>query len=172
MDNRVLVVYASKYGATAEIAEKITQVLRQAGLHTDVSLVDRVRDLTPYRAVVLGSAVYAGKWRKEAEKFLRANEKPLGERRVWLFSSGPTGKGDPGELTRGWRFPATLQIIADRIKPKDIALFHGSVDVNKLNFIEKQMLTNVNALTGDYRDWQAITSWAISIADSLRSSAS
>ena len=31
-DGQVLVAYATKYGATAEIAEKIGQVLRQAGL--------------------------------------------------------------------------------------------------------------------------------------------
>src|SRR5512139_4273314 len=115
MDNQVLVVYASKYGATAEIAEKIAQVLRQAGLHTDVSVAGRVKDLTPYKAVVLGSAVYIGKWRKEAEKFLQANEKALVERQVWLFSSGPMGQGDPVELTKGWRFPTGLQPIVDRI---------------------------------------------------------
>jgi menaquinone-dependent protoporphyrinogen oxidase len=58
MDIRVLVAYATKYGATAEIAEKMGQVLRQAGLQTDVLPADRVGDLAPYRAVVLGSAVY------------------------------------------------------------------------------------------------------------------
>jgi menaquinone-dependent protoporphyrinogen IX oxidase len=36
MNTQVLVAYATKYGATAEIAEKIGQVLRQAGLRTDV----------------------------------------------------------------------------------------------------------------------------------------
>ena len=73
MNTQVLVVYATKYGATAEIAEKIGQVLRQAGLRTDVLPADGVSDLTPYKAVVLGSAVYIGKWRKEAVKFLQAN---------------------------------------------------------------------------------------------------
>jgi menaquinone-dependent protoporphyrinogen oxidase len=60
MDIQVLVAYATKYGATAEIAEKIGQVLHQAGLRTDVLPADRVSDLTPYNAVVLGSAVYVG----------------------------------------------------------------------------------------------------------------
>jgi len=172
MEDQVLVVYATKYGATAEIAEKIAQVLRQAGLQTDVFPADRVRDLTPYRAIVLGSAVYVGKWRKEAENFLQANEKALVERQVWLFSSGPTGKGDAAELVQGWRFPVALQPIADRIQPRDIAVFHGSANVKKLNFIEKQMLNTVKAPLGDFRDWEAITSWALSIADDLRQAAS
>jgi menaquinone-dependent protoporphyrinogen oxidase len=171
MDNQVLVAYATKYGATAEIAEKMGQVLRQAGLRTDVLPTDRVSDLTPYKAVVLGSAVYIGKWRKEAAKFLQANEKMLAERQVWLFSSGPTGEGDPVELTKGWRFPKAQQPIADRIQPRDIAIFHGDVNTKKLNFIERWMIKNVKAPVGDFRDWEAITSWATAIADVLKEAA-
>jgi menaquinone-dependent protoporphyrinogen oxidase len=172
MDNQVLVAYATKYGATAEIAEKMGQVLRQAGLRTDVLPTDRVSDVSPYNAVVLGSAVYIGRWRKEAATFLKANEKALAERLVWLFSSGPTGERDPVELTQGWRFPKALQPIADRIRPRDIAVFHGAVDVGKLNFIEKWMLKNVKAPSGDFRDWDAITSWATAIADELKEAVS
>jgi menaquinone-dependent protoporphyrinogen oxidase len=168
MDTRILVAYATKYGAAAEIAEKIGQVLRQAGLRADVLPANRVSDLTPYQAVVLGSAVYIGQWLKEAATFLKANEKALAERPVWLFSSGPTGQGDPVALTQGWRFPKSLQLIADRIHPRDIAIFHGAVNTEKLNFIEKWMLKNVKAPAGDFRDWDAITSWATAIADALK----
>ncbi len=171
MDKQVLVAYATKYGATAEIAEKIGQVLRQAGLGADVLPADPGLDrgnLRAYQAVVLGSAVYIGQWRKEAARFLKANEEVLAERPVWLFSSGPTGDGDPVELTQGWRFPGKLQPIADRIQPRDIAVFHGSVDVNKLNRIERWMLKNVGSPVGDFRDWEAITSWARAIADELQ----
>ena len=94
MDSQVLVTYAAKYGATAEIADKIGQVLSQAGLRTDVLPADRVSDLHSYKAVVLGSAVYIGRWRKQAARFLKANEKVLAEQLLWLFSSGPThGQG-------------------------------------------------------------------------------
>jgi menaquinone-dependent protoporphyrinogen oxidase len=168
MDIQVLVAYATKHGATAEIAEKIGQVLRQAGLRTDVLPTDRVSDLTPYRAVVLGSAVYIGRWRKEAAGFLKANEKVLAEQLVWLFSSGPTGEGDPVELTKGWHFPKALQPIADRIRPRDIAVFHGVLNTKKLNLVEKWMIKNVKAPLGDFRDWEAITSWAMAIADVLK----
>jgi len=168
MNTQVLVTYATKYGATAEIAEKIGQVLRQAGLHTDVLPVDRVSNLSSYKAVILGSAVYMGGWRKEATKFLKTNEKVLADQLVWLFSSGPTGMGNPVELTEGWHFPKALQPIADRIKPRDIAVFHGAIHKQKLNFIEKWMLNNVKAPLGDFRDWDAITSWATVIADVLK----
>jgi len=168
MDKQVLVAYATKYGATAEIAEKIGAVLRQADLSADVLPADRVGDLSAYEAVVLGSAVYIGQWRRQAVRFLQANETVLAGKPVWLFSSGPTGEGAPVELLQGWRFPAKLQPIADRIGPRDIAVFHGAADANKLNFIEKWMMKNVKAPAGDFRDWEAITAWARAIAEELQ----
>jgi menaquinone-dependent protoporphyrinogen oxidase len=168
MDKQVLVAYATKYGATAEIAEKIGQVLRQAGLRADILPADQVGNLSAYKAVILGSAVYIGQWRKEAAKFLKANEAALTGQPVWLFSSGPSGEGDPVELLQGWQLPAKLQPIADRIQPRDIAVFHGAVDMDKLNFIEKWMLKNVKAPAGDFRDWNTIAAWATAIANVLQ----
>ena len=167
MDKKVLVTYGTKYGATAEIAERIGEVLSQAGLQTDVLPADRVGDLSGYGAVVLGSGVYIGQWRKEAAKFLKANETALAGKPVWLFSSGPPGEGDPVELLQGWQFPGKLQPVADRIGPRDVAIFHGAVDVNKLNFLERWMLKNVQSPVGDYRDWEAISAWATAIAEEL-----
>jgi menaquinone-dependent protoporphyrinogen oxidase len=168
MDKIVLVAYATKHGATAEIAEKIGEVLRQAGVSADVVPADRVDDVSTYQAVVLGSAVYMGQWRKEAAKFLTANEGVLAERPVWLFSSGPTGEGDPLELMEGWHFPGKLQPVADRIKPRDITAFHGATNEDELNFVEKRMLKMVKAPAGDFRDWEAITAWAEAIARELQ----
>jgi menaquinone-dependent protoporphyrinogen oxidase len=168
MGSKVLVVYGSKYGATGEIAGKIGEVLREAGLGVDVSAAERIRDVTPYSAVVLGSAVYIGSWRKDAETFLKVHEQELAGLPVWLFSSGPTGEGDPVALTNGWRFPGKLLPVAERIKPRDIALFGGMADEAKLNFIEKFMLKNVKAPAGDFRSWGAITAWAKGIAEALQ----
>ena len=168
MQTRVLVAYASKYGATAEIAEKIGEVLREGGLRADVRPADQVSDVSAYQAVVLGSAVYVGRWRKQAANFLRANEQTLSERPVWLFSSGPTGEGDPVELLKGWRIPGGLEPVADRIKPRDIAVFHGAVFPEKLNFIQRWMIKNVKSPVGDFRDWDAIASWADGIAAALK----
>jgi menaquinone-dependent protoporphyrinogen oxidase len=167
MNKKVLVTYATKYGATAEIADKIGEVLREAGLSTDVLPVKEVEDLTPYTAVILGSAVYIGRWRKEAVKFMEKNEGALAERDVWIFSSGPTDEGDPEELVKGWTLPEKLEPVAGRIQPHDIAVFHGELDPEKMNFIERTMIKNIKVPTGDYRDWEMIGNWATAVAETL-----
>jgi menaquinone-dependent protoporphyrinogen oxidase len=168
MKGLVLVAYATKYGATAGIAEKIGQVLVEAGVGAEVLPAEGVDDLASYTAVVLGSAVYAGQWRKQAAEFLQANEKALAQRPIWIFSSGPTGRGDPVELMNGWRFPKPLQPVADRIRPRDVALFHGVIDLEKLNFAEKMIIKGLKAPLDDFRDWDAITAWAQAIAEDLK----
>ena len=168
MNGRILVTYASQYGATREIAEKIGQGLRQAGLSADVLPVNSVRDLTPYVAVILGSAVYVGKWQKEAERFLQANAAALATRPVWLFSSGPTGEGDPVALLDGWRLPAALQPVADRIRPRDVAVFHGCINPDKVNFIERTAVKALKKPFGDFRDWGAIAAWTNTITGALQ----
>lgn len=169
MNRHILVTYASKYGATKEIAEKIGEVIRQAGLQVDVLPVKGIHDLTSYRAVILGCAVYIGKWLKEAGEFLKVNEKSLAERPLWLFSSGPTGNGDAVALLGGWQLPSDQQPIIDRIQPHNIAVFHGYINPDKVNVIEKWSIQNlVKKPFGDFRDWDAITSWATSIADTLK----
>jgi len=169
MNKRNLITYSTKYGATKEIAEKIGEVLRQADLQVDVLSVKSVRDFTPYGAVILGCAVYIGKWLKEAGQFLKANEKNLTERPLWLFSSGPTGEGNPVDLLEGWQVPADQQPIVDRIQPRNIAVFHGNINLDRVNFIEKWAVKSlVKKPFGDFRNWDAITAWGVSIAGALK----
>jgi menaquinone-dependent protoporphyrinogen oxidase len=169
MNGKILVSYASKYGATQEIAEKIGGTLQKAGLQVDVKPVASVQGLDQYQATILGSAIYIGKWQKEAVVFLQTNEKTLAGRPFWLFSSGPTGTGDPVELLDGLRVPVALQPVVDRIHPSDITVFHGFINPEKLNFMEKFAIKNiVKKPMGDFRDWDAIVAWANTVADALK----
>lgn len=168
MEQRVLVAYASKYGSTQDIAEAIGRTLREAGFQADVARCKDVKDLSPYTAVVLGSAVYIGRWRREAADFLRYSEATLAKLPVWLFSSGPTGEGDLEDLMHGWHFPEALEPIAERIAPRDIAVFHGALDRSKLNPFDAFIIRTVKAPTGDFRDLDAVAAWAQRIARSLQ----
>jgi menaquinone-dependent protoporphyrinogen oxidase len=168
MENKILIAYASKYGSTKEIAEKIGEMLKQEGLQADVLPVKSVKNPAAYKNMVLGVAMYIGMWRKEAVNFLKANEKLLAERKVWIFATGPSGKGDPKELLKGVIVPNRVKQVIDRIKPQDVAAFHGSLDVKKMNPFEKWIIKNVKAEMGDFRDWDAINKWAKGIMEAVK----
>jgi len=168
MDDTILVTYASRNGATGEIAERIGAVLRQADLAVAVLPVDEVRSPEAYRAVILGSAVYIGSWRKEAVKFLETHAASLAERPVWLFSSGPTGEGDPVALVEGKILPDGLKPLVEQIQPRDIAVFHGNIDPQRIGFLERAVIKNMKKPFGDFRDWEQIKQWAGRVAAALQ----
>ncbi len=166
--DRVLVAYGTKHGATAEIAQAIGRTLRAAGLEVDTLSARRVRSLEPYRAVVLGSAVYAGRWRRDALRTLRRPE--LRDRDVWLFSSGPVGetKGDPEQVERLTK-PPRVQRIATDIGAREHVVFGGMV-AEDAGFIRKKMARNIPPELRDRRDWEAIEAWGEKIAAALTAS--
>jgi menaquinone-dependent protoporphyrinogen oxidase len=96
----------------------------------------------------------------------------LSRRWVWLFSSGPTGLGDPAALAHGWLLPKDLQSTADRIAPRDVALFGGKIQAeqfadDQLGVLQRTVLKVVHPPLGDYRDWATIRAWASSISRSM-----
>lgn len=165
---RVLVAYATKHNSTAEIAGVIgEELLDSCALDVDVRSVEDVGNIYLYDAVILGSAIYGGHWQPSAIDFLKQHENELSQRPVWIFSSGPTGEGDPTTLAKGWAFPDTVQSTVEHIKPRDVMMFHGNLDGATLNFFERSVVKVVQAPTGDFRDWEMIQNWAITISKTL-----
>jgi len=160
---KLLITYASKYGSTAEIADVIGKELRKRNYEVEIKPVEEVASLAEYDGFVIGSALYAGGWIKSAADFLRQYQEQLAGRPVWLFSSGPTGEGDPNAIMDGWTFPEDLEPVREAIQPQEVILFHGQIDPDRLNFAEKMIIKSVKATVGDFRDWLVIRGWARSI---------
>ncbi len=160
----VLVTVASKHGATAEIGEIIARVLRDAGHAVTTTAPELVTDLRAYDAVVLGSAVYAGRWLGAARDVAERHADELAERPTWLFSSGPIG--DPplpdGDAPEG-------MALAERLGARDHRTFAGRLDRDRLGFVERTVTRALRAPDGDFRDWEAVRSWADGIAAVLPS---
>ena len=161
---KTLVTYASKYGGTEEIAQKITHVLEEHGFTVDLEPVNQVRSIENYQIVILGSGVYIGGWIRSAVKFIKRFSDELENKNFWIFSSGPTGNGDPVDLLDGWKFPPKIQPDLSKSAPNGTAVFHGVLIPEKLNFLHRWMIKNVETPTGDFRDWDMITAWAKEIA--------
>jgi menaquinone-dependent protoporphyrinogen oxidase len=168
----VLVAYASRYGATQQIAERIAATLRANGLDAEARPVKAAGDLAGYDAFVVGSAVYYGSWRKDAAEFVRRNQGILAERPVWLFSSGPVGARTADDQGRGAREAAVPKEIAafeETLTPREHRVFFGKLDRGALGFLDR-LVTGLPAFPGaegDFRNWTDIESWAQDIARAL-----
>jgi menaquinone-dependent protoporphyrinogen oxidase len=159
----VLVAYASKHGSTSGIAEAIAGALVDHDVKAEAKSVDTVEDLGPYEAVVLGSAVYAGSWMKDAVWFAERHGTDLARMPVWLFSSGPLGDDVKDHEEQPRQLPELRRTIA----PRDHRVFFGALDTSVLGFAERMIAKAVKAPTGDFRDWDAIRGWAEQIAEEL-----
>lgn len=160
---KVLVTASSRHGATAEIAERIGETLVAAGLDADVRPPEAVTSVTEYDAVIVGSAVYAGRWLEGARSLVERESGALRTRLVWLFSSGPLG--DPPKPEEG---PEELGLLGEATHAIEHRVFAGKSDTAGLGFVERAIVAVVKAPTGDYRPWAEITDWATQIARTLR----
>lgn len=159
----IWVVFASKHGATEGIARHIAERLRASG--REVELLPAGSDEGPGtpEAVVLGSAIYAGSWMKEALAFADRHAGTLAGVPVWLFSSGPLGEEVEDEEPQ----PRQLPDLEAALSPRGHRMFFGALDRSKLGFAERMVVKAVNAPDGDYRDWDAIAAWADEIESAL-----
>jgi menaquinone-dependent protoporphyrinogen oxidase len=167
----VLVVYASKHGATKGIAERLAETLTAAGQDAEARPVQAAGGLAGHEAFVVGSAVYMRHWMEEACEFVRRNRTLLADRPVWLFSSGPLG----GEATDAQgrdlavvAEPTEIAEFREAIAPREHRVFFGALDVGKLGISQRLLrkLPAARALLpeGDFRDWAEVEAWAGAIA--------
>lgn len=160
---RILVSVASKHGSTTQIGEVIGSTLQDKGFAVDIVPPGAVDSLADYDAVILGSAVYMGRWRVPARDFAIRFRDELAKRPVWLFSSGPVG--DPSsKLSRSLDpEPAEIATIRHDIGPRDHHVFAGKLDPHA------RSLTRLlfRGVSGDFRDWDEVTRWAAGIAEQL-----
>jgi menaquinone-dependent protoporphyrinogen oxidase len=164
----VLVTWASKHGATSDIAAALARDLqecaagRAGGVVACAVPVQQRPDPTGFDAVVLGSAVYVGRWREEARHYAAEYTAALRRRPVWLFSSGPIGHPPfpSGE-------PYDTEPLSHTLAARGHRVFPGRLDTRLLTFGERAMVTAMRAPEGDSRDWAAIELWAEEIAVAL-----
>ncbi|MFD4560125.1 flavodoxin domain-containing protein [Streptomyces sp. NPDC058469] len=162
MPTSVLVAYGTTNGSTAQIAEAVTEVLRKEGLAADLLPARSVVDVTAYGAVVVGSGLYAGRWHRDARRFVSRHSRQLAERPLWFFSSGPL---DASASERDIPPVHGVRRAMTRLGARDHATFGGCLEEGAKGRIAQSIVRNGKG--GDFRDFGAIEAWAARIADEL-----
>ncbi|AXE24241.1 flavodoxin [Streptomyces globosus] len=159
---RVLVAYGTKHGATAGIAEEIGRTLREDGFEAVVLPASDVGDVRDFDAVVLGGAVYAGRWSDKAKRCAERNAESLRHRPVWLFSSGPLDRSaEERDIPPAPAVARQMQLIGAR----EHMTFGGSVTARTPGLLARSMLRQGKG--GDYRNPERIRNWAHHISAEL-----
>jgi menaquinone-dependent protoporphyrinogen oxidase len=166
---KVLIVVASRHGATTGIASALADELRHDGHTADIVNTTDAPPPMGYDAVVVGSAVYIGKWLKPAREYLERHQLELSNLPVWLFSSGPAGEAAPQAKDD----PEHISELVKLVGARGHRTFQGKLDPSHLGLGERLIIWNVKrfvrdaAREGDFRDWASIAEWADEIAAAL-----
>ena len=171
MRNKVLVTYATCTGSTVGVAEAIGKSLSAGGEHVDVLPMRDVQDLSPYQAVVAGSAIQNKQWLPEAMQFIRVHQTELNQKPFAAFLVWMTLAMRNGEKYRPFvaEFLAPVRTL---VKPVSEGLFAGALDVRKVPSASERFKFRLSVLfgvwkEGDHRDWNAIQAWAESLRPRL-----
>jgi menaquinone-dependent protoporphyrinogen oxidase len=158
---KVLIAYASKMGGSKDIAEMVGAALTDRGLAVDVTAAEDAPSPDDYDAVIIGSGLYAGRWRKATRRFVKKNAPALRELPVWFFSSGPLDASAAQH-----EIPPVKQVasLMDLVQARGHATFGGRLPADAKGFPAGAMAKK-NA--GDWRDPEQIKAWADGIANSV-----
>src|SRR5512139_2031271 len=171
MSNTILVTYASRLGATAGVAEAIGKTLTDNGAEVEVRRMEDVTDLTPYSAVVAGSAIRNKQWLPEAMQFMQTHQAAVRQRPFAAFLVCMTLAMKDGEKYRP-HVATWLDPVRALVKPVSTGLFAGVLDISKISSFGDRLKFRISVRfgvwqEGDHRDWNAIRDWAASLGPLL-----
>ena len=162
----ILVAYGSKRGGTGGLAHMVGDAFRDEGFSVEVAPARTVKSVRDYEAVIVGGALYAARWHKDARRFVRHHVHDLRRRPVYLFSSGPLDYS--ATQTEIPPVNGVKKAMGD-IGARGHVTFGGRLASDAKGFPASAMAKK-NA--GDWRDAGHVRTWVNGIAQSLRTQAS
>jgi menaquinone-dependent protoporphyrinogen oxidase len=162
MNGKILITYATRAGSTAEVAQAIGQVFCEQSAQVDILPVKQVKDLEPYRAVIIGSAIRMGRWLPEAVQFVETHRERLAQLPTAYFLVSLFLKDADPEMRK--TVAAYVDPVRQILEPASLGMFVGKMDLSRLSWLDRQAAKMVKAPVGDFRDWDAIQTWAGSLA--------
>ncbi|KIY02767.1 uncharacterized protein Z520_01232 [Fonsecaea multimorphosa CBS 102226] len=169
----ILITYATSYGSTGEIADRIASRLHVHGFAVHCRPVDHVFSVENYSAIILGSAMRGTKWLFDAQKFLDVEAMGLQMKPTWTFSVGmtPAVKGPKWATNKAVsRESLLMERTISRKMPKvrGHRLFIGKDAASRIPGPIRSLSTCVGGRSRDHRDWDEVDAWADAIATELK----
>ena len=183
---KTLIVYATRYGATTKTSEEIAKVLREEGFEAKVvnAKEEKIKDISEYDLVIVGSGMQMGKWTGEAEDFLKKFHMEFAEKKLALFVSTmktvSEREGKTDDLVESRKVALEDKVAMYNLQPIALGFFGGVLDFNKMNFIMRRAMgflkpqlemdgfNEVRPGVYDLRDWDEIRNWARELAMKAR----
>jgi menaquinone-dependent protoporphyrinogen oxidase len=166
-----LIAHASEHGSTKEIAERIAARIASHRLQTECLPIDRVTDMSPYKYVIVGSAVHAMRWLPPVEKFIHDRQKILSTVPVWTFSVGyPAGMPRIlfGKHPEEKEEVKLEKYVNKMVQFRKHTLFNGKFDKENAGSFFGWIFSLIGGHFGDSRDWDAIEKWADGVAEEIK----
>lgn len=166
MQKKILIAYASRAGSTAEVAEKIGQVLKDSGAVVDVKSVRDISDIGHYDGIIIGNAVRMFKLLPEVIKFSKRFCRSFKDLPIAYFVVCLTMK-ENNEKNRKLA-ESYLKPLCEVKEPVSIGLFAGKIDYSKLPFLLSKILRSGKGgemVEGDFRNWDLIINWTKKVAN-------
>lgn len=180
-----LIVYGTRYGATASTAEEIAKVLRSERFSVKVANAKKEKlDITPYELIVVGSGMQMGKWTAEAEDFLKKHQKEIAEKKFAIFASTmkmvPQKEGKPEEVEKIRKAALEDKIVKYNLQPIAVGFFGGILNFGKMNMLFRRTFGMIRPqLESDgfkegepgvyeLREMEEIRNWAYELAQKAR----
>ncbi|MDD5511113.1 MAG: flavodoxin domain-containing protein [Dehalococcoidales bacterium] len=183
MDKKALIVYGTRYGATQSTSEEIARVLREEGLEIRVvnAKKEKVKDISTYDLVIVGSGMQMGKWTGEPENFLKQFQKELENKKVAIFVSSAAQalieyEKKTEEIENNRKQYLEQKAAKYNLHPVSMVILGGVWDFNKMNVLLRKTLASfkprieaagfkeIKPGLYDTRDWNAIRTWAKELA--------
>ncbi len=165
---KILIAYASECGTTGEVAEAIGDALCEDGNTVETKWIKNVKDVNNYDAVIVGSAILYENWMSEAREFVKNNQDILKNIPVAYFiTCMALSRQEEGAMQQAIEYSDKLCTLVPQVKPVSTGHFAGVLDYSKISFFNRILARVAMGIhkvkEGDYRDWNAIRSWAKSI---------
>jgi menaquinone-dependent protoporphyrinogen oxidase len=160
MDGTILVAYGTRHGSTREVAEAVADGLRSCGLEVETLDATRAVDVSGYAGVVVGGALYMGRWHPSALSLLERNRRVLAALPVAVFGMGPRTLAEQEVESSRAQLERALAKVPE-VKPFSVAIFGGVIGPHALRFPFNRIPAS------DARDWDAIAGWAAELATRL-----